>query len=289
MTEHKAKNKLIHRLRNRYRLVVMNDDTFEERFSWRQTPLGFLIAIISLTIFMIALVVVLIAFTPIREYIPGYADETSQQKLLDLHFKTDSIEKILTDQQKYTDNILTILKGKDSAEHPVNPRDTTKKYTNLNFKPSKEDTALRNDVESMDQYSLTANFDRKGGIGDFFFFVPLQGTVTNIFNAAEEHFGVDIAATDDNEPVRSTLDGTVISAGWTIDNGYVIEIQHANNIISIYKHNAALLKKTGDYVKAGDPIAIVGSSGEQMIGPHLHFELWYNGTPVDPQDYILIQ
>lgn len=287
MTEPKTKRKLIERLRNRYRLVVMNDDTFEERVSVRLTPLRILVIVSLVTIIMTTLVVSLVAFTPIREYIPGYADLGTQTKMLELNFKTDSLQKSMDARQQYMDNLLKILSGKDSAEHPANPRDSTKKYNNLNFKPSKEDSALRQAVESMDEYALSFDVRRKGGIAGFFFFVPVKGTVTNAFNAAEEHYGVDITAQDENEPVRSTLDGTIISASWTTGDGYVIEVQHSNNMISIYKHNAALLKKTGDYVKAGDPIAIVGSSGEQITGPHLHFELWYNGAPIDPQEYMV--
>lgn len=289
MAAEKIKPKLIERLRNKYRLVVMNDDTFEERFSLRLTPLGFLILIATVTIIMISLVVSLVAFTPLREYIPGYADVGMQKQLFELNFKADSLEKSLVVKQRYMDNLSAILSGNDSAEHPKNPRDTTKSYNNLNFRPNAADSALRNEIESMDQYSLSINVKHKGGISGFFFFVPVKGVISNAFNAAEEHFGVDIAAADENEPIRVTLDGTIISAGWTTDDGYVIAVQHSDNLISIYKHNAALLKKPGEYVKAGDPIAIVGNSGEQISGPHLHFELWYNGTAIDPKEYMVFQ
>jgi murein DD-endopeptidase MepM/ murein hydrolase activator NlpD len=289
MTAEKEKRKLIERLRNKYRLVVMNDDTFEERVSLRLTPLGFLILLFVITTVMITLVVSLVAFTPLREYIPGYADVGMQKDLVNLTFKTDSMEKAMKNKQLYMDNLSMILSGTDSAEHPVNPRDTTKQYAHLDFRPNAADTALRNEIESMDQYSLSIGVKHKGGISGFFFFLPVSGKVTNAFNAAEEHFGVDVTANDDNEPVRATLDGTVISAGWTTGDGYVISVQHSDNLISIYKHNAALLKKPGEYVKAGDPIAIVGSSGEQITGPHIHFELWYNGTPLDPNEYMVFQ
>jgi murein DD-endopeptidase MepM/ murein hydrolase activator NlpD len=238
---------------------------------------------------MISLVVSLVAFTPLREYIPGYADVGMQKDLMRMTWKTDSMERSIKSRQLYIDNLNRILNGKDSAEHPVNPRDTTKEYNHLNFRPSSADTALRNEIESMDQYSLAIGVKKKGGISGFFFFVPVSGSITNAFNAAEEHFGVDVTATDEDEPVRCTLDGTVISSGWTTGDGYVISVQHSDNLISIYKHCAALLKKTGEYVKAGDPIAIVGSSGEQNTGPHVHFELWYNGTAIDPNDYMVFQ
>lgn len=289
MTAEKKKRKLIDRLRNKYRLVVMNDDTFEERFSLRLTPLGFLILIFVSTIIMITLVVSLVAFTPLREYIPGYADVGMQKDLTKMIWKTDSMEKAMIKKQRYMDNLAMILSGRDSAEHPVDPRDSTKQYNDLDFRPSAADSALREEIESMDQYSLSIGVKQRGGISGFFFFIPVTGSVTNTFNAAEEHFGVDVTASNENEPVRVTLDGTVISAGWTTGDGYVIAVQHSDNLISIYKHNAALLKKPGEYVKAGDPIAIVGSSGEQNIGPHIHFELWYNGTPIDPNEYMVFQ
>jgi murein DD-endopeptidase MepM/ murein hydrolase activator NlpD len=289
MSAEKQKPKLIARLRNKYRLVIMNDDTFEERFSLRLTPGGFLMLIAVVTIVMITLVVSLVAFTPIREYIPGYQDVDMQTKLVKLNWQADSIEKSLEARQKYVDNIATILAGKDASEHPKNPRDTTKDYSDLNFRPSAADTALRSEIESMDQYSLAIDVKHHGGISGFFFFVPVKGIVSNAFNSAEGHLGVDISASDENEPIRCTLDGTVISASFTTEDGYVIAVQHSDNLISIYKHNAALLKKPGEYIKAGDPIAIVGNSGEQISGPHLHFELWYNGTPLNPVDYMVFQ
>ncbi|CAN5300316.1 M23 family metallopeptidase [soil metagenome] len=289
MTAEKEKRKLKDRLRNKYRLVVMNDDTFEERVSLRLTPLGFLILISGITIIMITLVVSLVAFTPLREYIPGYADVGMQKDIIKLSWKTDSMEKVMVNKKLYMDNLSKILSGNDSAENPADPRDTTKKYSNLDFRPNAADSALRNEIESMDQYSLSIGVKRKGGISGFFFFIPVSGSVTNAFNAAEEHFGVDVTANNEDEPVRVTLDGTVISAGWTTSDGYVIAVQHGDNLISIYKHCAALLKKTGEYVKAGDPIAIVGSSGEQNTGPHVHFELWYNGTAIDPNEYMVFQ
>ncbi|HLG04066.1 MAG TPA: M23 family metallopeptidase [Bacteroidia bacterium] len=287
MSETKPKRKLIDRLRSRFRFVVMNDNTFEERLSVRLTPLGILIALAASIIFLTAIVVSIIAFTPVREYIPGYADVGMHRTIDRLQLKTDSLENSIIARQKLVDNLIMVLSGKDTAEHPANPRDTTKKYLHLDFKPSKDDSALRNSIESMDEYSLSFDPLHKEGISGFFFFIPVKGTVSNTFNAAEDHFGVDLMAQHENEPVRATLDGTVIWAGWTTGDGYVIQVQHSNNMLSLYKHNAALLKKPGDFVKAGDPIAIVGTSGEQMSGPHLHFELWYNGAPLDPQDYMV--
>jgi murein DD-endopeptidase MepM/ murein hydrolase activator NlpD len=287
MSTKKEKRKLVDRLRNKYRLVVMNEDTFEERFSLRQTPLGFLWLSASFMLVIIFLVVILIAFTPIREYIPGYADVGVQNQLIKLNFQADSLQKSVVFKQRYLDNIALILSGKDSAIQPKDLRDSTKNYGNMNFQTNAADSALRNEIENQDQYSLTIDVKPRGGVSGFFFFVPIKGEVSSAFDLREENFGVDILSADENEPVRSTLDGTVIASGWSTAYGYVISVQHAENLISIYKYNSVALKKPGESVRAGDPIAIVGSFGKQ--GPQLHFELWYNGTAINPTDYMVFQ
>ena len=236
---------------------------------------------------IIFLVVILIAFTPIREYIPGYADVGVQNQLIKLNFQADSLQKSVVFKQRYLDNIALILSGKDSAIQPKDLRDSTKNYGNMNFQTNAADSALRHEIENQDQYSLTIDVKPRGGVSGFFFFVPMKGEVSSTFNLGEENFGVDILSADENEPVRSTLDGTVIASGWSTAYGYVISVQHAENLISIYKYNSVALKKPGESVRAGDPIAIVGSFGKQ--GPQLHFELWYNGTAINPSDYMVFQ
>jgi murein DD-endopeptidase MepM/ murein hydrolase activator NlpD len=274
------------RLRVKYRMVVMDDSSFEERASVTLTPLGIIVALSAITIFMTALVVSLIAFTPVREYIPGYADVGMQRELILMNEKTDSLLAEATARQQFLDNLKTILKGNDTAVIVQNPTDTSKKYDELNYARSPEDSALRHEIETGDEYSLALGVTRRNGISGYFFFAPVKGTITSSFNLPEEHFGVDVACAE-NEPVKATLDGTIISAGWNPEDGYVIQVQHGNNLISVYKHNAALLKKTGQFIKAGEPIAIVGNSGENTTGPHVHFEIWYNGAPVDPQEYVV--
>ena len=274
------------RLRIRYRMVVMDDDTFEERVSVTLTPLGILVAVSAITIVMTAIVVSLIAFTPIRVYIPGYGDMGMEKDVITLTEKTDSLMYEANAQKLYLENLKKILQGNDTAVNIQNPTDTTKKYDKLDYTRSPEDSALRSEMETGDEYSLALGVTRKTGISGYFFFAPVKGSVTSSFNLAEEHFGVDVASAD-NESVKATLDGTIISAGWSPEDGYVIQVQHSNNLISVYKHNAALLKKTGQFVKAGEPIAIIGSSGEHSTGPHVHFEIWYNGAPVDPQEYVV--
>jgi len=279
---------LMERLRNRYRLVVMNDDTFEEKFSLRLTPMGLVILIGAVSIFMTVLVISLVAFTPLREYIPGYgSDLDTRKELIRLSVKTDSMESELEKKTIFLENIQHVLRGDIKVDSLLNKPDSSLRYTRLSFTPSAEDSALRKEMEGQDQYSLSGDDKgNKNAISGFFFFTPVKGVVTSSFSQEAEHYGVDIAAPE-NEAIKATLDGTVIFTGWSSETGYVIQVQHSNNLVSVYKHNSKLMKKTGQYVKAGEVIAIIGNSGEQTTGTHLHFELWYNGTAIDPQDYMV--
>ena len=288
MTEQKGnKSKFLQRLRHRYRLVVMNDDTFEENFSLRLTPLGLVILVGSVTIVMVMLVTSLIAFTPLREYIPGYADVGMRRELISMAMRTDSLEQALTAQNVYTNNLDNVLKGNVKGDSTKNKPDKSKPYDKLALNASANEVALKKSIESQDKYSLAYGTESsKSGISNFFFFTPLKGIVSAQFNSKEQHFGVDIVGPE-NEAIKAALDGTVILSTWSSETGYTITMQHSNNLISVYKHNSVLLKKVGDYIKAGDPIAIIGNSGEQTTGPHLHFELWYNGTAINPQDYMI--
>lgn len=281
------KGKFLQRLRHRYRLVIMNDDTFEENLSLRLTPLGFFILLGAITIIMTMLVTSLIAFTPLREYIPGYADVGMRRELISLALKSDSLEQALIERNAFTQNLDNILRGNVHSDSTQNRPDKSKDYNKLNLTASAKEEALKKEIEGQDQYSLAYGTEtNKSGISNFFFFSPLKGVVSNSFKASERHYGLDILGPD-NEAIKATLDGTVILATWSSETGYTISVQHSNNLISVYKHNSVLLKKVGDFVKAGEPIAIIGNSGEQSTGPHLHFELWYNGNALDPQDYMV--
>lgn len=282
--EKKKNKKLADKLRQKYRLVILNDSSFEEKFSIRLSPGGLLILIGAVTIVMSFLVISLIAFTPLREYIPGYGDLSNQKELVRLSVKADSLEYVMKAKSWYIENIRHVLQGniKPDTNMPL----TKSAKENVNLKPSHNDSLLRQEIESQDKFSLTLGNKSGGGIGGYFFFSPVKGMVTHSFSMAEAHYGADVAAKE-NEFIKATLDGTVVFAGWTANDGYVIQLQHSNNLVSVYKHNSDLTKRVGDHVKAGEPIAIIGNTGESSSGTHLHFELWYNGTPVNPQDYIL--
>lgn len=289
----KKKNKLLQRLRNKYRLVVIDDDTLEEKFSFRLSRMNVFVAIGLLSIFLIVITTFIIAFTPLREYIPGYGSYESDRTLRELVIRTDSIEESMTDKELYLYNIKNIIEGKEVVDSlPAKPESTSTKYDNIVFAKSKEDSQLRLEMEKQDQYSLAVTDETEAAtatsISNVFFFTPLKGLITSNYDPSSDHYGIDVVAAK-NAAIKATLDGTVIFSGWTLKTGNTIAIQHTDNLISVYKHNSALLKKEGEFVKAGEVIAIIGESGELTTGPHLHFELWYDGNAVNPKDYMVFQ
>lgn len=276
-------------LRNSFRVVVMREDNLEEKTSFVLTPLNALVFSGALVLLLIIAVIYLIAFTSLREYIPGYADVGLRRMVINVSERADSLEKTISDREKYLANLNVILSGKTISEN-IKPlkKDSTGSKSGIKDFRSTDDSILRVQIEQEEQSSIQSGTLREStGINSLFFYVPVQGKNTSRFDAAEGHFGVDVAG-HSNEPVKSTLDGTVVLTGWSPENGHFIQIQHQENLISVYKHNSALLRKTGERVKAGEPIAIIGSSGEHSTGPHLHFELWYKGVAINPSKYMRI-
>ncbi|MBP6335835.1 MAG: peptidoglycan DD-metalloendopeptidase family protein, partial [Bacteroidia bacterium] len=239
-------------------------------------------------ILLVILTTFLIAFTPLREYIPGYADLKTQRRVYNLVMRTDSMEKALAARDIYIANIRNIVNGTMPGDSGFLSQSDPSKYDTIHrLNKSQEDSMLRQEIESADKYSLAIgdNGSVVNSIRSFLFFPPLKGTVSNRFDPVTRHYGIDIVSKPD-EVIKATLDGTVLLANFTSETGWVIGIQHSNNLFSWYKHNSAILKKAGDFVKAGEVIAVIGNSGELSSGPHLHFELWFNGTAVDPQKYV---
>lgn len=282
------KNKRLKRLgiflKNKYRLVILNDSTFGEKISLRLSPIGLIIGLAAITIVMTTLVISLVAFTPFREYIPGYGNVTERKQLLTLSLKADSMEQELEARATYMTSILNVFNNNIEKKTEKPKKDTTGKYSNLAITPSNNDIEFRKDIEQNKTTSIASKTKNKG-LSNLIFFTPVNGLITTSFNLLENHFGVDIVTKTD-ETIKSTLDGTVVFAGFSNEDGNVIQVQHSNNLTSIYKHNSVLLKKIGDRVRSGDAISVVGNTGERSKGPHLHFELWFEGQPINPQDFV---
>jgi murein DD-endopeptidase MepM/ murein hydrolase activator NlpD len=276
------------KLQNPYRVVVLDDSTFEEKTSFTLSALNLFVFIGSLSLFLIFILTYIIAFTSLREYIPGYADVKLRRNVTELMQRADSLEESLLTKDIYIKNLDAVLQDKitpQQIETAVKNKDS--KFEELNVSKSPGEEEFRKEIENKDKNSLAYSSTKTGmeGIAGLFFFNPAVGMVSSSFNTAENHYGIDIVTKKD-ESIKATLSGTVIYSGWTSESGYMIQIQHNNDIVSVYKHNSVVLKNEGERVNAGQVIAIVGNSGEITTGPHLHFEIWHKGTAIDPQDYI---
>ncbi len=278
------------KMRDKYRLVVLNNETYEERLSFRLSRLNVFLLFVSISIILITLTIFIIAFTPIREYIPGYMDVNIPGQVYRLEQRADSLDKALRAKDIYLKNIRNIIEGKEIVDSVAHEVQSNINYDSITIVSSPEDSILRAQYEDQTKYNLFFYesedlYDGAVQMSDIMFFLPVNGIIINKFNLAEKHYGVDIA-TNKESIVKAVLGGTVIFADWTTETGHTIAVQHSGNFVSVYKHNSTLLKQAGSLLKAGEPIAVSGDSGELSSGPHLHFELWHNGTPVDPEEYI---
>lgn len=298
MSKHKEHNKnqklsILERLKKQLRLAVVDLDSYEEIRHINFTGLGVIIYLLFSVIIVVSITWFVIAHTPLRQAIPGYPNISKQKELA---YKNKRNEEWLIDKKQkleqehiYYKNLQTILLDSvvsDSLNHNIDSIDA--KILQQNFEVSKSDSILRQKIDEKEKFLITpneSNIISNNELKGILFFSPLNGNISDSINTIKGHYGLDIIAPK-NEPIKSTLNGTVIYADWTPDNGHVIHIQHAYNLVSVYKHNSVLLKKMGDYVKIGEPIAIIGNSGKLSTGPHLHFELWHKGVALDPTKYI---
>lgn len=269
-----------------FRLSLIDDETHKPILVTRFSRTNFLVAAISAVVIFCLVIYIIIAYTPVRTLIPGYPDAHAKRAAIQNAIRVDSLETLVSRWELYSENMRRILDG----EEPVRLDSLIMKMaeegrTGLSEKQiRKQDSILRMNVTREEQFQLSLAEGRNLHIEGMHFFCPLKGVISQGYDPSIHPF-VDITAPA-NSMVYATLDGTVISSGWTDDAGYTIQIQHINDIISIYKHNQKLLKKVGDKVTAGEPIAIVGNTGALTTGDHLHFELWYKGEAVDPTKYI---
>ncbi|MDR1155476.1 MAG: M23 family metallopeptidase [Bacteroidales bacterium] len=287
----KKKRKFFHRLKHTYRLVFFNDITFEEVWHVRFTLMNVLSIAGTIIMIVVGGSMALVMFTPMRELVPGYPTNAMRRQIVTNAMRLDSLEHEIHLRDRYLHAVNAIIDGREPEIAEAGADGNSASYQNITFTRSEQDSLLRKRVEEEERFNFAPrqpsvfSSSEDISISKVHFFKPVEGIVSGKFNLNNNHFGIDLVAAP-NEVVKSTLDGTVVMSAWTSETGYIIEVQHTSNILSVYKHNASLLKKQGDRVKAGDAIAIVGNSGELTTGPHLHFEVWQNGTPVNPEDYI---
>ena len=280
------------RLRHTYRLVIMNNETFEEVGSYRLTLLNVYIFASTVLVLVAVLVVLAVAFTPLKRYMPGYgAGGDGRDQVESLHRQVVKMEKQLAAQEKYAENIKRILTNNVDTSINTNQSPSILTDTLQEIPVSESEDELRQEVELQEvgeaaQRSRTTNFSpRDVPLEQMYFTPPVNGEISAAYMPDRKHFGVDILAPK-NTAVKAAMDGYIFFSDWTLETGNTIGIQHANNTITFYKHNSVLLKKAGSFVKAGEAVAIIGNTATLSDGPHLHFELWNRGKPVNPTDFI---
>ena len=287
--KNKKENKgFFKKLFNDYKVVVSSEDTFEEKFAFKASKINVFVLMLVYSVILISFTISVVFFTQLRELVPGYSSSDLLNRAIYLTQKTDSLERQIELNNKFYKSIEDVLSGKTDE---FVERENITIDSNLNEKnffsisPNSEDSILRNYVDSQDKFNLTKN---ELVIENKMFFSPIKGDITQTFNFEENHFAIDIAA-DIGTPVKSILDGKILFSEWSVDTGHVIIVDHGDNIVSVYKHNSKSLKEQNDFVQAGEVIAYSGNQGSLSSGPHLHFELWKNGTPIDPEPLLNLQ
>ncbi|MBC8510969.1 MAG: M23 family metallopeptidase [Cryomorphaceae bacterium] len=283
MQDKEGREKYWSKLFHKYRFVIMKDSSFEEKLSVKLTRINVIAFLATFVFLCFFSTMLLIAYTPLSEYVPGKSSIEVQKSLIALNIKSDSLEAILVSRSIYLENINKIINGEELVT-PENYAEITNTQIPISFEKSKEDSLFRVKVEAEDKSSIYKK-DKPNNNTTLMFFTPLTGLISDGYNNKTKHFGIDLVAKEKSR-ISSVLEGTVIISHWAYETGYVIGVQHKNDYLSFYKHNSVLLKSVGDYVNAGDHIAIIGNSGELSSGPHLHFELWHKGIPVNPENYI---
>ena len=282
MKNKKQNKSFLKRIFNDYKVVVSSEDTFEEKLSFKANKINVIIIMLVYSIILISFTISIVFFTQLREMVPGYSSSDLLNRAIYLTKKTDSLEQQIALNNKFYKSIEDVLSGNINE---FIPRDELSIDSNLikqgvvTISPNSQDSILRKYVENEEKFNLTNN---ELIIENKMFFSPIKGEITQNFNYNENHFAIDIAA-DIGTPVKSVLDGKIIFSEWSLETGYVVVIDHGENIISVYKHNSKTLKEQNDFVQAGEVIAYSGNQGNLSSGPHLHFELWKNGTPIDPE------
>lgn len=285
----KPKKTLSERLSTKYQLVIRNEENLAEKTTIAFTYAKVLVLSISVFLLLFVLSLFLSKTLLAKWFDPKHAQMEANKKLYELALQVDSLAVEVDRKDRFIQNFQRILSG-DTSTGFVDPATELKGEVkpatavgNLKLAPS--DSQFRKDFEQTELSLITLTNSKNRELQETFFFSPITGLVSDKYDLKKGHYGLDIVAKA-NEPVKCIADGTVIIASWTQDSGYVIGVQHRGNIISLYKHNAELLKKVGSFVNAGEIISIVGNSGEMTDGPHLHFELWYNGNPLNPEEFV---
>lgn len=274
------------RIRFKYKLSFINENTLEEVWSFRLSQLSVFVSLGVFAFSLVAFTALIIIMTPIRNYLPGYLDVEVRKEIVQNALRADSLERMIEIQNLYLKNVTGIISGTIELDSIREIDSLARIDADFEIPRSPEEEEYVKNFEQEEKYNLAVLNTNPLPVDGLFFYKPVNGMISSHYQADIHHFGVDIAAAP-KESVLATLDGTVMYAGYDPNQGNVIQLQHKNGFVSVYKHNELLLKEPGEQVVAGEAIALVGNTGKLSTGPHLHFELWYNGKPVNPEDFIV--
>ena len=276
-----SKYRFLRKFKKKYRLVILNDGTFEERFVLKITPLLVFSVMFIVSFVIIISTFLLFSYTPLKEYIPGVTTQETHKNLLTMSLKVDSLIILLENRDLYVENLKTILNGGvPVSENEIMTDDFVEE--NINLEKTDTDSLFRVKIEEKNN----GDYISVSSSGTIHFLPPLIGIFTEKYDREKNHFGVDLISTEGSF-IHSVADGVVVLNNWTKETGFVVGVQHSDGFLSFYKHNSKNLKEIGDFVKRGEGIAIIGNSGELSSDAHLHFELWKNGESVNPENYII--
>lgn len=269
----------------KYKLTIINENTLEEVVGIHVSKLNGLSVLLSILTLLFLIAAIIIAFTPLRNYLPGYMNSEVRAQVVENALRVDSLQQLLEKQNLYIMNIQDIFSGKIKAQEIQSIDSLTAAREDTLMERTRREEEFRRRYEESEKYNLTS-IASQPDMNGLIFYRPTRGMISASFDAPKRHYGTDIAA-NPNESVLATLDGTVILSTYTAETGYVIQVQHNQDFVSVYKHCGSLLKREGDRVKGGEAIALVGNTGALTTGPHLHFELWHKGRAVNPEKYIV--
>lgn len=269
----------------KYKLTIINENTLEEVVGLRVSKLNGISVLLSVLTVLFLFAAIIIAFTPLRNYLPGYMNSEIRAQVVENALRVDSLQQLVDRQNLYILNIQDIFSGKIKTDTVQSMDSLTTLREDSLMERTQREADFRKQYEEAEKYNLT-NITARPDADGLIFYRPTRGMISSPFDAEKKHYGTDIAA-NPGESILATLDGTVILSTYTAETGYLIEVQHNQNFVSVYKHCGSLLKRQGDTVKGGEAIALVGNSGQQTTGPHLHFELWHKGRAVNPELYVV--
>ena len=290
----RSKKTLSNWLTSRYVLIVRNEENFAEKSTFSFTYAKLIVFVFAIFTIFLFISLYMVKSILAQWFDPRHAQIEFNQKLIELSMNVDSLENAVEQKDQFIYNLTGIIKGEEESVNYNNTKSDSLSKEELvaNFNEEVDlnnlapiDSQFRKEFEESDVSLIASGGSYSSDLQEIVFFTPISGIISSPYNARSEHYGIDIVAKD-NEPVKCVADGTVIFTGWTQEYGYVIMVQHRDDLLSVYKHNSELLEKVGNFVRAGDVISIIGNTGDLTTGPHLHFELWYNGNPVDPEEFV---